>query len=52
MTAINPTSVVFMQLLAQSYQGQGEIDKAAAVFNDVTILDPGNQAAAAFFTPQ
>ena len=52
MTTINPTSVAFMQLLAQSYQGQGEIDKAAAVFNDVAILDPGNQTAAAFFTPQ
>lgn len=52
MTAINPTSVEFLQLLAQGYQGQGVTDKAAAVFNDVAILDPGNEAAAAFFSQQ
>jgi tetratricopeptide (TPR) repeat protein len=52
MTAINPTSVEFLQLLAQGYYGLGETDKAAATFGDVAILDPGNQAAAAFFTPQ
>ncbi len=51
MTAINPTSVEFLQLLAQGYYGLGETDKAAATFGDVAILDPGNQAAAGFFTP-
>jgi tetratricopeptide (TPR) repeat protein len=52
MTGINPTSIEFLQLLAQGYAGLGELDKASATFADVAILDPGNQAAAAFFKPQ